>query len=150
MTDTEAARLLVTMQAAWPGFAEDDGANRMWLTVIARSNPQIGAAACKSVINHLKFKPTIADWNEAIRDAYRYEEPGSARAEIGYNQTPASENVAQRLRAELEHAKEEREQRLKTMSADEFIRSEGHDPRTHRLSKGGYVLRRVVDGIALR
>jgi hypothetical protein len=136
------------MQAAWPGFAEDDAANTMWVTIISRSDASIGAQACKALVGHLKFKPTIADWNEAKNAAYRHMEPGETRreleggaqAELG-GAAPLEANVAKRVNAEFKKARADRAKRMASMTADEFIVSEGHDPSTHRLSKSGYVLR---------
>jgi len=63
------------------------------------------------------------------------------------NPTTEERDASARMMGELlaEHRAREadRERRRASMTPEDFIRSEGHDPATHRVSQSGFVLRNV-------
>ena len=144
MTGMEAAQLFATLQAAWNGrVAENDVATELWLRRLKATEFVTAQAAVVQLIEHSEFPPTIAALVNAIWSVMRYPAVGETRKELGYAPEPMSVNVAKRINDEFKRFKADREQRRKSMTADEFIRSEGHDPETHWLNKSGFVLRKV-------
>jgi len=144
MNTHEAAALLETLQGAWNGrVAENEVAVALWLERLKATEFVTAQAAVVQLIEHSEFPPTIAGLVNAVRDVMRYPPVGETRKELGYAPEPMSVNVAKRINDEFKRFKADREQRRKTMTADEFIRSEGHSPETHWLNKSGFVLRKV-------
>jgi hypothetical protein len=130
------------MQAAWHGrVAEDDTATDLWMRRLADTEVVPARKAISQLIESSVFPPTIAEFVGAVRDVLRYPEPGETRKALSAVSTPMDPNVAKRVGAEYAAARAARERRRLSVSAEEFIRSEGHDPKTHRLSDSGFVLR---------
>jgi len=80
MESSEAARILATMQGAWPGFASEEVSNRLWLGYISRVDVAVGRAAAQRLIEESEYKPTVAAWQEACRTEVRRVEAAHAPA----------------------------------------------------------------------
>lgn len=73
MNPREAGALLMTMQAAWPGFAKDDVAVGLWMGYLERQAMTVAQDATRQLIESIGPRyapgPTVAEWQETCREA---------------------------------------------------------------------------------
>lgn len=67
MTPEQAGQALLTLQAAFPGFAEDDIAVGLWLTRLQNTDLHTARQAVTRLIDTRTRPPTIADYHDAVK-----------------------------------------------------------------------------------
>ena len=71
MEPDQAAEMLTVMRGYWPRFARDDVTTTLWLGQLVKCRADIAGTALAQLTSELDEPPSVAQWQEACRSAWR-------------------------------------------------------------------------------